>query len=212
MRNIVKSADPKSLETHRCSANATYDNYADKENLRKAIVSEQRGLCCYCLSRIVADPDKMKIEHWQSQTNFPDRQLEYHNLLGACLGNKGNPLKRQHCDTSKGVQSLSMNPAAPAHDVERIIHYDADGTIRSTDPQFDNELNEILNLNDAPWLKANRKAVLDGFLDTKPKQGNWDNSLLEKWLAQWNGDSGNGELQPYCQVVVYWLRKRLKRA
>jgi uncharacterized protein (TIGR02646 family) len=212
MRNIAKGSEPKNLETHRCSPNANYDNYTDKQNLRESLVSEQRGLCCYCLSRIVADPSKMKIEHWQSQASFPAQQLDYPNLLGVCLGSERKPYKLQHCDTHKGVQSLSMNPADPAHDVERVIHYDADGTIRSIDPQFDMELNEILNLNNAPWLKANRKAVLDGFLGSKPKQGDWDNSLLEKWLAHWNGDSGNGELQPYCQVVVYWLRKRLKRA
>src|SRR5262245_12369061 len=127
MRNILKSSELKSLETHRCSANASYDNYADKQNLRESLAAEQRGLCCYCMSRIVADPNKMKIEHWQSQTNFPDRQLEYPNLLGVCLGNEGKPFKLQHCDTRKGIRSLSMNPADPSHDVERVIHYDADG-------------------------------------------------------------------------------------
>lgn len=211
MTNIVKSSEPKSLATHRCSANANYDNYADKQSLRESLVAEQRGICCYCMSRITADPGKMKVEHWQSQANFPDQQLEYANLLGACSGGEGKPPKRQHCDTRKGLQPLSLNPAAPAHDVERILHYDADGAIRSSDSQFDKELNEILNLNDAPWLKANRKAALDGFLDSKPKQGDWDNISLEKWLAQWNGDVGAGELHPYCQIVVYWLRKRLKR-
>lgn len=76
---------------------------------------------------------------------------------------------------------------------------------------FEKEINDVLNLN-VPLLKENRKAVLTGFLAAKPKHGTWDNSLLEKWLEQWNGNSNSGELAPFCQVVVYWLRKRLKRA
>lgn len=210
MRNIAKGAEPKSLEAHRCSTHANYDNYAEKPMLREALVAEQRGLCCYCLSRIFADSNKMKIEHWQSQENYSMRQLDYDNLLGACMGGQGKPRKFQHCDTRKGIQDLSLNPADPAQDVERLIHYLSDGTIHSSNPKFDKEINEILNLNTA-LLKANRKAVLDGFLGSKPKQGDWKNSSLAKWLAEWNGDSGNDVLDPHCQVVVYWLRKRLKQ-
>ena len=209
MRNIIKGAEPKSLETHRCSSYAHYDNFADKQNLRESLTTEQQGLCCYCMSRITASSDKMKIEHWQSQDNYPERQLEYSNLLGSCLGGEGKPPKHQHCDTRKRSLDFKLNPADPLHDVERVILYDSDGTIRSTDPAFENELNEILNLNHA-ILKNNRKAVLRGILETLPKDGNWNNSLLEKQLAQWNSNA-EVELAPYCQVVIYWLRKRLKR-
>jgi hypothetical protein len=33
----------------------------------------------------------------------------------------------------------------------------------------------------------------------------------ERILADWNGDSHSAELEPYCQIVVCWLRKRLAR-
>lgn len=209
MRNISKGAEPKGLETHRCSSFAYYDNYVDKQSLRESLVAEQRGLCCYCLSRIVAESDRMKIEHWQSQENHPERQLDYANLLGACLGGEGQSLKFQHCDAHKGARDFSVNPADPTRDVERLIRYRSDGTIHSTIPKFDQELNEILNLNTA-LLKANRKALLDGFLRSIPEDG-WKNSALEKWLAEWSGDLGTKVLEPHCQVVVYWLRKRLRK-
>lgn len=212
MRNIVKSAEPRSLETHRRSLHADYDNYRDMQTLRESLVAEQRGLCCYCMSRLVADLNAMKIEHWQSQERFRARQLDYSNLLGACLGGEGKPPRFQHCDTRKGDRDLSKNPANPAHNVERIIKYDSDGTLRSTDEVFNDEINQVLNLNDGPWLKTNRKAALDGFLDAIPRQGDWDNRFLERKLGEWNGDSSEGELKPYCQIVVYWLRKRLRRA
>jgi uncharacterized protein (TIGR02646 family) len=181
VRRIVKGAEPKSLQKYRYSLGASYDDYEDKQTLRESLVLEQRGICCYCMGRVVAGFDKMKIEHWQSQTRYRDRELDYSNLLGACLGGgKGTPPKQQYCDTRKGDSDLSRNPADPAHDVERVIMFDRDGTIRSTDPQFDAELNDVLNLNDGPYLKANRKATLDGFLDANSQRGDWDVRLLVK--------------------------------
>ena len=152
----------------------------------------------------------MKIEHWQCQARHPDRELDYSNLLGACLGNHGEPRKFQHCDTRKGDNDLSRNPANPAHRVDQVLHYQSDGTVRSDDAAFDDELNEVLNLNVAV-LRNNRKALLDDFVKFLPKKGELRSAELRRWLRDWNGDSG-GDLQPFCQVIVYWLRKRLKRS
>ena len=89
MRTIQKGPAPATLTQHRQQPHANYDNYADKDHLRQALVAEQRGVCCYCQSRIRATPDGMKIEHWQCRASFPDLQLEYRNLLGACPGGEG---------------------------------------------------------------------------------------------------------------------------
>ena len=69
----------------------------------------------------------------------------------------------------------------------------------------------MLNLN-APFLKNNRKAALEAFHQALRKRGELRRGTLEQWLRDWKGDSDNGELRPFCQVVVYWLRKRLARA
>jgi hypothetical protein len=97
------------------------------------------------------------------------------------------------------------------HRVEDAIRFVSDGRIVSDDKAFDAELNEVLNLNQA-FLRNNRKETLKGFLAALDKRGQWPRAALEGWLQQWNGESGAGELQPFCQVVVYWLRKRLLRA
>ena len=60
MKNIQKHPEPKSLTAHRCNTNIDYDNYAQKDDLRVNLVSEQRRICCYCMQRIQAEPDKMK--------------------------------------------------------------------------------------------------------------------------------------------------------
>jgi hypothetical protein len=152
----------------------------------------------------------MNIEHWHSQHRHPSEQLDYRNLLGACLGNEGQPRKLQHCDERKRDDDLSRNPADPVHHIESAVRFEGDGQISSPDHAFDRELNDVLNLNVA-FLKNNRKATLDGFKLTLQKRGPLQRHTLERWLRDWNGESHSGELQPYCQVVVYWLKKRLAR-
>jgi len=91
-----------------------------------------------------------------------------------------------------------------------VIQYTGDGRIVSSDPVFDAELNDVLNLNLA-FLMNNRKATLTAFQNLLGR-GRLSRPSLEKLLRQWNGEEDAGEISPFCQVVVYWLRKRLKRA
>jgi uncharacterized protein (TIGR02646 family) len=212
MRGILKGGEPTSLTEHRAATTPApdYESYRDKDGLRTSLVREQRGLCCYCLCRIRAEPVAMKIEHWHCQANHSNEQLDYSNLLGACRGNEGRSSGDQHCDTRKRDRDLSRNPANPLHRVEAVIGFSGDGRIFSNDVIFDAELNEVLNLN-LPFLKNNRKQTLTAFQDGLKKRGPLTRTELERWLEQWNGESETGELRPFCQVVVFWLRKRLNR-
>jgi hypothetical protein len=155
----------------------------------------------------------MRIEHWHCQANHAAEQLDYSNLLGACMGNQGGASADQHCDTKKGKRDLSRNPANPAHRVEEVIHFEGDGRIISTDPAFDSEINEVLNLNLA-ILRNNRKETLTAFtlgLAALDKRGEFSRTALERWLLDWSGGEHTDDLRPFCQVVVYWLRKKLAR-
>jgi uncharacterized protein (TIGR02646 family) len=213
MRAIRKGQEPRSLARHRASGNANfvpdYDNYRHLDDLRQSLVAEQGAICCYCLQRIRPSQYGMKVEHWHSQSGFPNEQLNYDNLLGACRGGHGKPWDQQHCDTRKGDSLLSKNPANARHRIESSIRY-INGTIESTDATLNHELNDVLNLN-LSILESNRKAILDAFLQSLPKTGKLNADRLRKWIADWNGDGG-GERRPYCHIVLFWLRKRLARA
>ena len=124
MRDIAKEPEPRSLTEHRAGEHCDYDNYQGKDELRQTLVREQRGLCCYCMGRIRADRDSMKIEHWKCLDRFPGDQLNYQNLLGACFGGEGQPSNKQHCDTQKGSRDLRWNPADPEHPIEPLGDYD----------------------------------------------------------------------------------------
>ncbi|MBK1644457.1 TIGR02646 family protein [Thiocapsa imhoffii] len=207
MRTIQKGPEPASLTQHRQQPHADYDNYADKAALRQALVAEQRGLCCYCQSRIRATPEGMKIEHWQCQADHPGRQLDFGNLHGACLGGRGRPEREQHCDTRKGNNVLCFSVCDPAHPIERQIRFLGDGTIKADDADMDEALNTVLNLN-LPRLISNRKAVLTAF-QQRLQDGRRVDPARE--LPKWDG-SQPGELPEFAQVIVYWLRKKQARA
>ena len=159
MRTIAKGPEPVSLIAHRKTPHSDYDNYNAKGELRNALVTEQSGLCCYCMGRISPDRSSMKIEHWRSQVRYSGKQLNYRNLLGACLGGLRQPPSLQHCDTRKGDSDLAWNPADPTHRIETRIRYELDGSIHADEADFDGQLNDVLNLN-FPKLKNNRKAFL----------------------------------------------------
>jgi uncharacterized protein (TIGR02646 family) len=207
VRAITKGPEPTSLTAHRLTPRCDYDNYA-KDDLRQALVSEQRGLCCYCMGRIHNGPTTMKIEHWECQARFPRESLNYRNLLGACLGGRGQPSHLQHCDTRKGVRDLRWNPAEPAHHIETRVRYELDGTIRADDGVFDNHLNDVLNLNLAQ-IKNNRKGVLSGLLDWWRTERPVPRARIEREIRM--RTNGTGNLAPYSQVAVWWLQKRLER-
>jgi uncharacterized protein (TIGR02646 family) len=213
MREIGKGTEPHSLTLHRKTQHSHYDNYVDKSDLRSALYEEQGGICCYCMSRIVNDPLEMKIEHWQSQSEYPAQQLVYSNLLGACRGGEGLHSDQQHCDTRKGNQALMWNPANPQHHIETRIYYKRDGQICSNDATFNTELEKkVLNLN-VPELKNNRKAVLDGvtkwWQKTRDSQKSSPSRLQVEDKINAYLSKKNGKLNPFCQVAIWWLRKKL---
>lgn len=211
MRAITKGPEPVSLTAHRKKPHSDYDNYGAKDDLRNALVTEQRGLCCYCMGRIRSEPASIKIEHWRCQKDHKDEQLRYRNLLGACGGGHGQPPSLQHCDTKKGDKELKWNPANPMHHIESRIRYEPDGSIRSDEADLDCQLEHVLNLN-LPTIKNHRKGLRDAVLDWwKHEKARIGGPVpRDRFIRKRDQHiGGDGELAPYCQVLVRWLEQRL---
>ncbi len=213
MRAINKGHEPASLTEHREGQFNNYNNYANKNDLRQALVTEQRGLCCYCMGRIYPNPQKMKIEHWHCQTHYPNEQLNYRNLLGACLGGHGGGKKSQHCDTRKGDEDIKWNPADPARIIEDRITYEYWGHIRSNEAIFDHQINDVLNLN-LPVLRQHRKVLINTIIRWWKREKARGNGRVPRSRIDRKRNqilNGNGVLRPYCQVAVWWLDQKIAR-
>ena len=106
-----------------------YDENFAKNSIREFLPTEQNYLCAYCMGKI--SKTEMKIEHFKCQSSYPQFQLDYENMLGCCLGNKGKPLKQQTCDIFKENKELLLNSSVKNEfDKMQIIYLD-DGTISS---------------------------------------------------------------------------------
>jgi uncharacterized protein (TIGR02646 family) len=216
MRVIDKGVEPRSLVEHRATPNSDYANLGNvaKQDLRDALVREQRGLCCYCMTRVEAKRESMKIEHWRSRSNHANLGLTYSNLLAACLGNHDQPAELQHCDTRKGDRDIRFNPAEPMHRIDQRIQFEADGTIASSDAEFNTQLTDVLGLN-LPLLRNRRKGVLSGLMDWWSAErarlrGPVPRAQLLRERAR-RAPAGTGPIAPFDPVAVWWLDQRLTR-
>jgi len=186
MRAIEKGQPPKELIEYKQQPGAEYDgpNFTPvKDAIREQLLKEQGYLCAYCMKRI--DVYNMKIEHWQSQSNYSDAQLDYNNMLACCMGNEGKPPKEQTCDTRKGNMDLTYSPSKPHHRIESRIRFIADGKILSGEPAFNGEIRDVLNLNQARLIR-NRKVILNTIQDELNKRpGRRTRAEIRKFLLRW---------------------------
>lgn len=212
MLNIVKSKPPGSLVAYAKTPGAYYGGQPSEvsRELKMSLLAEQGYLCCYCMRRI-SNNEKLKVEHWCSQSGYPQFQLEYGNLLAACDGNKGKRRNVQTCDTRKENEDLRYNPANISHDVESRIVYQSDGKIVvPADQLFDAQINNVLNLNE-PTLVNNRKAAIQAAkrsLGLKP--GSRKKREVEKLLLDLQTPDKNGHLEEYAGAAVFYLKSKLK--
>jgi len=204
MKHIKKGKEPQSLKKYRTETDgASYDGYREKDDLRKALLEEQGYICCYCMGRITEPTAKaMKIEHWKPQDLCDSLEdLEYKNLLAACLGESGTV---RHCDTKKDKTEIDIHPADPQRNCEQLITYTSNGIIKSQNPDIQKDINKTLNLN-AQTLRDNRMNALKRFLKViKPNR----RKVLERKIADL-GTKQNNKFRPYCHFISFFLQKRL---
>ena len=208
MRQIKKGTEPRELLEYRKSGdiNRSYRDFGHKPALRDALLRDQQFLCCYCMRRIdVAD---MKIEHYRSQTGHGGLELDWKNLLGACDGREGRPLREQTCDTRKGDLDVTVDPRGP---VERSVRYTVDGRLKSDDAQIQLDLDEHLNLNleTLQQWRRDKLAALPKALELKlGRSKSWTRAQLEAELAAIEAST---KAEPLVGIVEWWLRRQIRR-
>jgi len=153
---INYSSEPICLKELR-DKGYTYDDLKDEclKEVRKILNESQFGFCAYCERRLTST---IFIEHYKSRDSYPNLQLVFSNFLAVCSG-KTYLCKRtgdhiEHCDTSKGDDQIKLDPRNKDHIA--TIYFESDSTIKSTDPEFNEDLNVKLKLN-SNLLKGKRE-------------------------------------------------------
>ena len=213
MLNITRPHEPSSLTSYRQQPDAEYDGplfTPVKSDIREALVISQGYLCAYCMKRIYNDRSITKIEHWQCQDNYPQRQLDFTNMFAVCLGTTQNQL---HCDSSKGNKELTIDPASRIKLVESYIRYSNSGEIYVQDNELlNNEINIILCLNNSR-IRSNRQAVLRAITRELSKyKGKVTKSELQSLLSKWSKVDADGKKTEYSGVAIFYLQNKISKA
>lgn len=217
---IQRGKEPVSLlEYRKSNQTACYEELPTKprEDIRKQMWEEQKGLCAYCMRKISA-PEDVRIEHYKErhpQDGDYDaaETLEFKNMLGVCYGNSlkiNVKYDELTCDAHRKNKKLTVNP----YDIHSIrkIKYSTDGYMTSDDADIKKDVEETLNLNcRTSSLPENRKNVLcqvkkeiiqlcgnkshDTYLQILRK-------IYDRYVVQ-------RMLTPYCGIVISWLEKEL---
>jgi uncharacterized protein (TIGR02646 family) len=218
MKRIIKGIEPSCLLKYRQIQGANYEDYHPKEPLKKALLTEQGYICCYCMGRISID--NMEIEHHKAQSDNSHLQLDYKNLIASCSGNRGQGQKNLHCNARKGDYegrnrnyTMNLNPADANKNCENYITYSSTGRISSIydDGTINHELNEILNLNHEILVK-NRKDTFSSVINALNKKfpnKTWSKEAIKKKLEELSSKDPEDKYSPYCQYIVWYLSKRI---
>lgn len=215
MIKIIKHPQPKSLQSYKKLPNAEFDgpNFTVvKDKIRESLLLEQGYLCAYCMRRISDSATVTKVEHWVARTVDAARQLDYKNLLACCNGYEGSKAPLQTCDTRKGDKALKYNPADLADDIDRHIDFKSSGKVSSNDGIFNQQLNEVLNLNIERLVK-NRIEVLEELqFQLSRTPGARTKAELNHMIQEWSQPNAKHHLREYCGVVLYDLKIRERKA
>lgn len=168
MRPINKGAEPADFTQWKKGESPDWnpgwddlDGTAIKSTVKEALLREQGYVCCYCEQRI--EKADSHIEHLESRHDFPQRSLDYANLLACCT--REEPRVPKHCGSRKGHRSLRVHPLLP--DCREYFVFNGLGDVRPADvPAHKDMAREAISLLglDIGKLVAMRKRAIDGFM------------------------------------------------
>ena len=207
LKHITKAKAPASLETYKSIEGAQFADMPKdvKDDLRKSLVEEQGGLCCYCGGRIQADYTSV-IEHLlpKGDERYKHLQLEYTNLLCSCDGGasdrmdkpkKQKKLYPSHCDDKKHDEIIKVSPLDD--DCEEQFAYDEEGNIYGLN-QHAKETIGILGL-DCSTLNALRKGAIEPYV-RMDSDTDWAEEI--EFLNNKHG----GRYLPFCFAAIYYIK------
>ena len=86
---------------------ATGKSVWSKDYIKEALLKMSHEKCCYCEAPLQQSGNDMEVEHFLPKSVFPDKVVEWKNLLPAC----------GHCNGTKNAHNPAIEPIIhPVHD------------------------------------------------------------------------------------------------
>ena len=220
---IKKNKEPKEWTEYRSTPGVDYQAIPE---LVDSLLEEQGYICAYCMRRIPTKDrlynrdgvtfsetqEDHRVEHIKSREKHHDLELVYSNMVICCPGHIGD---EPHCDRLKDCNDISFSPIDQAF--IDTLSYTTEGKIESSNSAYQTEIETILNLN-TKLLVRNRKEARDEVIKninhSCKKDGTWNKAAIEGYLAKYENMHVNGERKeyyPYCGIISWYLRKKLRQ-
>ena len=151
---------------------------------------------------------------WEEQEHDKKATLDFKWMLGVCYGNslvRGVKPEDKTCDAHRGNTELTVNPFDEMS--VRKIKYKADGSIYSEDTEINKDVTETLNLNcQALSLPQTRKNVLmaEKSRIMRKCKGKSQDTFMHELERTYASLVQEGNLTPYCGIIISWLESKLK--
>ena len=151
---------------------------------------------------------------WEEQEHDKKATLDFKWMLGVCYGNslvRGVKPEDKTCDAHRGNTELTVNPFDEMS--ARKIKYKADGSIYSEDTEINKDVTETLNLNcQALSLPQTRKNVLmaEKSRIMRKCKGKSQDTFMHELERTYASLVQEGNLTPYCGIIISWLEEKLK--
>ena len=198
MRTIVKLPEPDFWsEYRRRNPNIRYSDLDCSEegrDLRKKIreymIDNQHGLCAYCCREI---DDKHSLnEHIAPQQQYPDRTMDYENLVACCNADPDTCEKRKK---NKYDPDLFISPLQK--NCEEHFSFSFDGTIRGITPQGKYTVG-LLNLNSYRLQQARRAHLITAL-------NYHDKEFVTKYFL--TPSECDGKMRQFPDIIGYFLSR-----
>lgn len=221
MRQIQKRNEPQCLTQWRASCqndqNFSYGlmDANLRQEIRRALVAEQGGLCAYTGCRI--DETTCHIEHPKPQTHCQNGEdASYTNML-ACIPAPNAPglpygAHKKGSWPNPAQESLFVSPLRA--DCTKRFSFTIRGEIRPAD-SADNAAKETIGKLglDHTLLTQLRKAAIDATLNVRGRgPASLDMRDARRRITQLKAaEQSNGTLEAFCFVLLQALEKHIKR-
>ena len=203
MKYIQKGKEPQILSNWKViqkpTPNYHYEYFLNPERaaVHISLLSEQGYICCYCCQRV--DKTNSHIEHLDPQSKTDaELSVDYTNMLASCGRDQNWP---EYCGHKKAELAIGVSPLQA--NCEEFFDYSSTGEILPTANNLAHQKDaqttiEILGLNHFDLTEGRKQAfeALEGITQEEAE-------LLAQVCQQRNAQ---GQYQPFCNAVLYFLK------